>query len=69
MAFISQYQQETQTQAAQLIAGCRLSDTHYGLVEYGQVGVGPTVIFSHGSLGGYDQGLWLAGLLVGQLAC
>ncbi len=63
MAFISQYQQETQAQAAQLIAGSRLINTPYGLVEYGQVGAGPTVILSHGSVGGYDQGLWLAGLL------
>ncbi len=63
MAFISQYQQETQAQVAQLIDGSRLIDTPYGLVEYGQAGAGPTVIFSHGSVGGYDQGLWLAGLL------
>jgi pimeloyl-ACP methyl ester carboxylesterase len=63
MKVMSQYQQETQAQAAELIAGSRLSDTPYGLAEYGQVGVGPTVILSHGSLGGYDQGLWLAGLL------
>ncbi len=63
MAFISRYRQESQAQAAQLIAGSQLVDTLYGLVEYGQVGVGPTVLISHGSLGGYDQGLWLAGLL------
>ena len=63
MTFISQYQQETQAQVAQLIAGSRLIDTPYGLVEFGQAGVGPTVILSHGSVGGYDQGLWLAGLL------
>ena len=59
----SQYQKETQAQVAQLISGSRLIDTPYGLVEYGQVGVGPTVILSHGSVGGYDQGLWLASLL------
>jgi pimeloyl-ACP methyl ester carboxylesterase len=63
MAFISQYQQETRAQLAQLIAGSQLIDTPYGLVEFGQAGAGPTVILSHGSVGGYDQGLWLAGLL------
>lgn len=38
-------------------------DTPYGPAEFGQAGGGPAVILSHGSLGGYDQGLWLAGLL------
>lgn len=63
MAFISQYRQETLAQAKQLIAGSQLMDTPYGLMEYGQLGTGSAVILSHGSLGGYDQGLWLAGLL------
>lgn len=63
MAFISRYQQETQAQATQLIAGSRLIDTAYGSVELGRAGAGPAVILSHGSLGGYDQGLWLAELL------
>ncbi len=63
MTFISQYQQETQAQMAQLIANSQLIVTPYGLVEYGQVGAGPTVILSHGAIGGYDQGLWLASLL------
>jgi pimeloyl-ACP methyl ester carboxylesterase len=63
MAFISQYQQDTQAQVTQLIAGSQLIDTPYGLVEFGQAGAGSAVILSHGSLGGYDQGLWLAGLL------
>lgn len=63
MAFISQYRRERQAQAAQLIAGSRLIDTPFGLVEYAQVGAGPVVILSHGSLGGYDQGVWLGSLL------
>ncbi len=63
MTIISKYRQETRSQATQLIAGSRLMDTPYGPVEYGQTGVGPTVILSHGSVGGYDQGLWLASLL------
>ncbi len=63
MMFISQYQQETQAQAARLLAGSRLIETSYGPVEFGQAGSGPTVILSHGSIGGYDSGLWLAGLL------
>lgn len=63
MAYISQYRMERRAQAAQLIAGSRLIDTPFGVVEYGQAGTGPAVILSHGSMGGYDQGLWLAGLL------
>jgi pimeloyl-ACP methyl ester carboxylesterase len=63
MNFIAQYRQETRAQAAQLIAGSRLMDTPYGPVEFGQAGAGPSVILSHGSVGGYDQGLWLAGVL------
>ena len=63
MTIISQYRQETQALASRLIAGSQLMDTPYGPVEYGQAGAGPTVILSHGSVGGYDQGLWLAGLL------
>jgi pimeloyl-ACP methyl ester carboxylesterase len=63
MTFISQYQQETQAQAAQLLAGSQLIETSYGPVEFGQAGSGPTVILSHGSIGGYDSGLWLASLL------
>lgn len=63
MAFISQYRRETLAQVAQLMAGSQLIDTPYGLLEFGQAGAGPTVILSHGSVGGYDQGLWLAGLL------
>ncbi len=63
MTFISQYQQDTQAQAAQLLTGSRLIETSFGPVEFGQAGSGPTVILSHGSIGGYDSGLWLAGLL------
>ncbi len=63
MALISQYQKETRTQAAQLLAGSRLIDTPYGPIEFGEAFAGPAVILSHGSLGGYDSGLWLAGLL------
>ncbi len=63
MMFISQYQQETQAQADQLLAGSQIIETSYGPVEFGQAGSGPTVILSHGSIGGYDSVLWLAGLL------
>jgi 2-hydroxy-6-oxonona-2,4-dienedioate hydrolase len=65
MTIFSQYQRESQTQSAQLIAGSRVIDTACGPVEFGETGTGPVVILSHGSVGGYDQGLWLAGLLGG----
>jgi pimeloyl-ACP methyl ester carboxylesterase len=63
MTIFSQYRRESEAQAAQLIAGSRIIDTACGPVELGEVGAGPAVILSHGSVGGYDQGLWLAGLL------
>jgi pimeloyl-ACP methyl ester carboxylesterase len=64
MAFVSQYRRETNAQAGQLLSGSCLVDTPHGIVEVGQAGgQGPTVLLSHGSLGGYDQGLWLGGLI------
>ena len=65
MNFISQFQQESKAQAERLAAGSRLLDTPFDLLEYAETGSGPAVILSHGSVGGYDQGLWLAGLLGG----
>lgn len=69
MNLISQYRQDTQAQAARLLAGSRMVDTACGQVEFGEVGAGPAVLISHGSLGGYDQGLWLAGLLGAGIRC
>jgi len=63
MAFINQYHQDSWRQVSSLIANSQLVDTANGPVEFAQCGSGPSVILSHGSLGGYDQGLWLAGLL------
>jgi pimeloyl-ACP methyl ester carboxylesterase len=63
MNLITRYQQESKAQAEKLAAGSRLLDTPFGLLEYAETGKGPAVILSHGSVGGYDQGLWLAGLL------
>lgn len=36
--------------------------TGRGVVEYAQVGQGPAVLIAHGTLGGYDQALAIAGL-------
>jgi 2-hydroxy-6-oxonona-2,4-dienedioate hydrolase len=63
MDIFSQYQLETREQKEQIGSHSQLVDTPNGLLEFGKVGVGPAVIISHGSVGGYDQGLWLGKLL------
>ena len=63
MDIFSQYQLETQEQKAQIGSHSQITDTPTGILEFGKVGVGPAVIISHGSVGGYDQGLWLGSLL------
>jgi pimeloyl-ACP methyl ester carboxylesterase len=40
----------------------QLSLTSSGVVEYATTGQGPAVLIAHGTLGGYDQGLAIAGL-------
>ena len=52
---------------AELQAGSQRAETARGSVEYAREGQGPVVLFLHGSLGGYDQGMiYLRALLQGQ---
>ena len=46
-----------------LRAGSLLRQTACGVIEYATLGEGPPVLVSHGMLGGYDQGLAIAGLI------
>lgn len=60
------YQQEKQIARRNLQKNSQLSETAEGLVECAVFGKGPTVLISHGGSGGYDMGLWLAGLIGGE---
>ena len=46
-----------------LVSESRLLETSQGEVEYHLEGAGPTVLFLHGSPGGYDHGMAMAHLL------
>ncbi len=60
------YRQEKQIARRNLQKNSQLSKTTEGLIECAAVGKGPTVLISHGGSGGYDMGLWLAGLIGGE---
>jgi pimeloyl-ACP methyl ester carboxylesterase len=59
----SQFREHQRAAEVRLRSGSRVARTAQGLVEYADVGAGPAVLVSHGSLGGYDQGLMLAEIL------
>ncbi len=48
---------------ASLRASTQLASTRLGLIEYQQAGSGSTVLISHGTPGGFDQGLVIAEIL------
>lgn len=57
------YQSEKQASRIRLLSESEILDTSHGLVEVAQIGKGPPVLISHGGGGGYDMGVWLAGLI------
>ena len=57
------YQRWKQQQRQRLVSESRLLETTSGTVEYQMEGVGQVVLMSHGSPGGYDQGLAVARFL------
>jgi pimeloyl-ACP methyl ester carboxylesterase len=50
----------------ELARGSRLVDTPCGAIEYASSGAGPPVLVVHGAGGGYDQGLLLGQMVVGD---
>ena len=60
------YRQEKQIAYRNLQSGSKLYETACGLVECAHFGNGPAVLISHGGGGGYDMGIWLAGLIGGE---
>lgn len=59
----ARFQEHQRAAEVRLRSGSRVVQTAQGLVEYADVGAGPAVLVSHGSQGGYDQGLLLADVL------
>ena len=57
------YQRDLQDAIIQLQAGSQLFDLSSGIAEAAIIGKGNPVLISHGGGGGYDMGVWLAGLI------
>ncbi|MCJ7735117.1 MAG: alpha/beta hydrolase [Anaerolineales bacterium] len=64
--FWKRYQQDRIITVENLQSGSQVYETEFGLVECACTGTGPAVLISHGGSGGYDMGVWLAGLLGGE---
>lgn len=60
LTLVGSYQQWKRSELARTQVESRLATTPLGVVEYGMEGSGPAVLISHGSPGGYDQGLGMA---------
>ena len=56
---VARYQRDKRQAVARLKAGSRIVQTAVGPIECAVAGEGPAILFAHGSLGGYDQGLAL----------
>jgi pimeloyl-ACP methyl ester carboxylesterase len=57
-----QYLREHQELLGKLIDGSQVIEIPNGRIEYAEQGEGPAILISHGTLGGYDQGLAIVGL-------
>lgn len=57
------YKSDLKDAIMRLQTGSQLYDVSTGLVEAAIVGNGIPVLISHGGSGGYDMGVWLAGLI------
>ena len=60
------YQRDVQAARKRVAAGSRMIETTFGRIEYGDAGHGAPVLLIHGAGGGFDQGLLLGGLLLGE---
>jgi pimeloyl-ACP methyl ester carboxylesterase len=60
------YQRDVQAARKRVAAGSQMVETKCGRIEYGDAGNGAPVLLIHGAGGGYDQGLLLGGLFLGE---
>jgi pimeloyl-ACP methyl ester carboxylesterase len=60
------YRRDVQAARKRVEAGSRMIETKCGRIEYGDAGHGKPVLLIHGAGGGYDQGLLLGDLVLGE---
>lgn len=60
------YHREMRAAKARLLAGSEILKTDHGNIEYAVRGEGIPVLSLHGAGGGYDQGLWIGALALGD---
>jgi len=60
------YQSEMRAAREKLLANSEILLTDRGKIEYSMKGEGPPVLLLHGAGGGYDQGLWLGKIILGN---
>lgn len=63
---IAQFQRDRERIVADLVRNSQTVQVANGRIEYAVIGAGLPVLISHGTLGGYDQGLGIARLLHGH---
>ncbi len=60
------YHREMQAAKVRLLSGSEILKTDHGTIEYAVQGEGTPVLTLHGAGGGYDQGLWLGKMALGD---
>jgi 2-hydroxy-6-oxonona-2,4-dienedioate hydrolase len=60
------YRQDLRAASERVAKGGHIIETECGLIEYGIAGKGPPVLVIHGAGGGYDQGLLIGSLMLGE---
>jgi pimeloyl-ACP methyl ester carboxylesterase len=60
------YHRDMRATEARLLANSRILKTHHGTIEYAVLGEGTPALLLHGAGGGYDQGVWLGKLALGD---
>ncbi len=60
------YQSDIRAARDRVISGSQVIETKCGPIEYATMGEGPPVLVVHGAGGGYDQGILLAQIMVGD---
>jgi 2-hydroxy-6-oxonona-2,4-dienedioate hydrolase len=60
------YQSDIRTARERVMSGSHIIETKCGPIEYATMGEGPPVLMVHGAAGGYDQGILLARMVVGD---